>query len=297
MSNFILQETNRSASVAPSKMSSKSSLWLALANECCHEATENDQNLTKGSTRFGNGKARVQSRRNRETTSQTPTPQPRILNKLLSPRKQIPPTNTEPQLPKYPTAQNKISEPLVQYRSDTPLSPPPARSFAQPTTTLPLPEVPNLTQLVGGVNDHSASLFNSPKNQISRFAGANQFGENTDRVTPPKTDDATPKYDEKKLRASIHTLENKVAQLQHLLAESEHNVQYLRQKAIEAENKGIRARGRSDSALGSVSGGSEAGEEKPDVEHRKLMIEKNRKSIQTLCREPANLTRYFVREC
>ena len=228
--------------------------------------SESDENLTARSTRFGNGKARIQSRKPREIRSvRSPTPHrvtsetARALNKVLPPVKQISPNKT-----------------------------------AQPTTTLPLPEVPNLTELVAGVCDYSTPVFDTKKYQNSRFAWANQVGENTDRVSLPDTDEATPKYDQKKLLASVRSLENKVAELQHLLAESANTNQYLRQKAFEAESK-VRGTGtRSDSALGSISGGSDAGEDKSDVEYRKLMIEKDRKSSETLCRAPAKLARYRV---
>lgn len=303
------------SSVAPSAVSSHSSFWKALhqghdeenANHGRRDFTqasiESDQNLTARSTRFGNGKARIQSRKLRETPSaRSPTPHrvtsetARALNKVLPPVKQISPTRTEPQLPKYPTTQHETSEPLVQYHADMPFSLP-SKFSAQPTATIPLPEVPNLTELVDGY-DHSRPIFDFTikKCQKSRFAWAPQVGENTDRVSLPNTDEATPKYDQKKLLASIRSLETKVAQLQHLLAESDNNVQYLRQKAFEADSKRVRAGGRSDSALGSVSGGSEAGEDKSDAEHRKLMIEKDRKSSKTPCRAPANLARYHGSE-
>ena len=298
-------------SVAPSAMSSKSSLWMALHNDCRQEAgqygihipeptqgsIESDQNLTGRSTRFGNGGARVQSRKTREL-ARSPTPRritsscARALNKVLPPIKPIAPTKAEPQLPEFSTTRHETSEPLVQYPAERPFCIP-GRYSAQPTTTLPLPEVPNLTQLMGGMYDHSKPIFGSNKYQNSRFVWANQVGENTDRVFP-STDEATPKYDEKKLRASVHSLENQVARLQHLLAEAEHNIQYLRQKAFEAESKEMRTRGRSDSALGSVSGGSDAGGNKSDVEHQKLIIEKNRKFFKTRCKTRADLARYYV---
>lgn len=288
---------------------------MALHNDCRQEAgkyglripeptqrsVESDQNLTARSTRFGNGNARIQSRKSRETPlARSPTPHritsetARALDQVLPRMKPIAPTNTEPQSPNPFTTRYEITKRQVQDHAERPFCIP-GRYSAQPTTTLPLPEVPNLTELMGGIHhDHRKPLFNSKNYQTSRFVWANQVGEKTDRVSLPDTDEGTPKYDEKKLRASVNSLENQVAHLQHLLAESEHNVQYLRQKAMEAESKEIRARGRSDSALGSVSGGSDAGEDKSDVEHRKLMIEKNRKSFKTRCKAPANLARYHV---
>lgn len=251
---------NRDSSVAPSAMAaSKDSLWIAL-----HEApvvtqgfSESDENWTARSTRFGNGKARIR----RPVRSPTPIPVSsecaRALDKVLPPSKK-----------------------LAQIKS------------AQPTTTLPLPEVPNLTELVAGVRDDRPRIFDSTRFPFPPLVRANPVGENTDRVSPPNTDEATPKYDQKKLLASIHSLETKVAELKHLLAEAANTNQYLRQKAFEAESK-IRGTGvRSDSALGSISGGSDAGEDKSDAEYRKLMIEKDRKSAETLCRALAKLARY-----
>lgn len=255
-------------------------------------SNESDQNLTARSTRFGNGKVRVQSRISRETPSVLSTPPYRVssetaraLEKVL-PKAVLPsPTKTEPELPRYPITRNANSKPLVQNHADMPICLP-GKSEAQPTATLPLPEVPNLTELVAGVYDNSTPIFDTKKYQASRFAWAYQAGENTDRVSLPDADEATPKYDQKKLLASIRSLENKVAELQHQQAESEHTIQYLRQKAFEAESKGRSAGRRSDSALGSVSGGSDAGEDKSGVEYRNLMIEKNRKSSETPAAEP-----------
>lgn len=269
---------------------------------------ESDQNLTARSTRFGNGKARVQSRTSRETPSVLSTPTPRLASDVARKHDPLLPrfvkgsslSKTEPQLPrpsqKIPTTRHATSRPLVQHQADMPVYLP-GKSEAQSTTTLPLPEVPNLTELVAGVYDDGTPVFSDNKKcYASRFASASQAGENTNQVSLPDVDKLTPKYDEKKLLASIRSLENKVAELEHHQAESEHTIHYLRQKAFEAESKGRSAGRRSDSALGSISGGSDAGEDKSDGEYRKLMIEKNRKSSKTLCRASTELGRYRVSE-
>lgn len=267
---------------------------------------ETDHNLTARSTRFGNGKARVQSRTSRETSSVLSTPTPRLASDIarkhdpLLPRfvKESSLTKHELQLPRssktVPAARHATPKPLVQYHTDMPVRLP-GKSEAQPTATLPLPEVPNLTELVAGVYDNGTPVFSdSKKRQASRFASASQAGENTNQVSLPDAEEVKPKYDEKKLLASIRTLENKVAELQHHQAESEHTIQYLRQKAFEAESKGRSAPRRSDSALGSISGGSDAGEDKSEGKYLKLMIEKDRKSSEILSRVSTNLARYHV---
>ena len=153
-----------------------------------------------------------------------------------------------------------------------------ARPESQPTATLPLPEVPNITELVSGVYDNGTPVFSdSKKRHASRFVSASQAGETTNQASLLDAGEVQVKYEEKKLRASIRRLEQKVIELQHLQAESEHTIQYLRQKAFEAESRGRTVPRGSDSALGSVSGGSD-GEDKPEGAHRKLLIEKNRKS-------------------
>lgn len=257
--------------------------------------------MTTRSTRFGNNKAKgqVRSRTSRETSSVLSTPTPRLASDAVRKHEPLLPrfikesslptaTKPEPQLPRpsknVSAVRHAASKPQLQHHPDMPVRVS-GTTEAQPTATLPLPEVPNLTELVSGVYDNGTPIFSEGKKRnASRFASASQVGENTNQVSLPDADEAKPKYDEKKLLASIRYLENKVLELQHHQAESEHTIQYLRQKAFEAESKGRSAPRRSDSALGSISGGSDVGEDRPEVGQRRLVIEKSRRSPETLFR-------------
>ena len=268
--------------------------------------TETDQNLTARSTRFGNGRrARIQSRTTRKKPSVPSTPTPRVATDVARKHDSLLPrsleesslTKTEPQLPRpsetISATRHATSKSPVQQHVDMPVCLP-GTPEAQTTATLLLPEVPNLTELVAGVYDNGTPNFSDKnKGRASRFSTASQAGENTNRISLLDAPEATPKYDEKKLLASIRSLENQVAELQHHQAESEHTIHYLRQKAFEAESKGRSVGKRSDSALGSISGGSD-GEDKSAGDYRKLMIEKNRKSQEILCRASTKLARYRV---
>lgn len=272
---------------------------------------ETDQSLTTRSTRFGNGKAPALPLPSRQKSSalSTPTRGPRFASRAA--RREEPslpryvrepslPTAAkhEPQLPrpskKVQAAQHESLPRQAQYHQDMAVPVPDHKAEAQSTAVLP--DLPNITELVSGVYENGTPIFSDyKKRHASRWASASQVGESTNNVSLPDVDQVHPKYDEKKLLASIRYLEDIVIELQHHQAESEHTLQYLRQKAFESESKGRTAPRRSDSALGSISGGSDGGEDKLAAGQRKLMIEKNRKcAFDPMFRSPTDLARFRV---
>lgn len=251
----------------------------------------------------------VTGRTGRVTSSQfrshTSTPTPLLASDVARKRKPLlhaaaASTKQRPQL----STPSKNASAIENATSTAPRSDPPAMSIhqaakaksdSQPTATLPLPEVPNITELVSGVHDNGTTVFSDfRRRNASRFAPASQASDNPKSSSALAAEEVKPKYDEKKLLASIQHLEQTVAELKHRQAESDHTIRFLRQKAFESESKGRNRSQRSDSALGSVTGSSD-GEDKTDGAYRKLLIEKNRKSAAFRFSVAANPVRDRIR--
>lgn len=245
------------------------------------------EHMTARSTRFGSTKAQAQPSTFRAMSPElaTPTRGPRFASGASGKQEPaLPRFVKESSLPNFRKSEAPFlhNSKVIRYAPPATLSTnhqnPPAsvtgKSEPQPTATLP--ELPNLTELVSGVYDNGTPVFSDyKKRHASRFASATQAGENTNQVSLPDVDQVQPKYDEKKLLASIRYLEDKVIELQHHQAEAQHTIQFLRQKAFECESKGRHASKRGDSALGSVDGASDGDDSEGG--QRKRVIEKNRR--------------------
>lgn len=272
---------------------------------------ESDKNYTgRSNTRFIPVNFEPRSPRSNSPVLYTPTPAPRNSSEALKskrPRPSWPPKPTvealsEPELP-WPAQRSSIalkaqpeaedprpskkpttipgtnSNPLMAWRAENA----PAAVNAKPETqqSITLPSLPNLTELVSGIYDNGTPVFSSYRNRhADRFGLSKQNTQDMSRPDVRNVNQVAPKYDEKKLLASIRYLEDKIAALLQQYEEAQHTIQYLREKAFEAESKGKTNRkgGRSDSALGSLDGISDEGEDL-EAGQRKLIIEKNRKFL------------------
>lgn len=170
-----------------------------------------------------------------------------------------PPKNLNPLPSQKPGPQTQVPWPVNTVRN--------GRLDLQPSVTLS-DVLPNLTELVSGTYDNGTPVLPShQKTRASRFVSASNSHANVVKAaTPQNVDEVRPQLDEKKLLASIGFLETKVAQLEKNRIESEQTIQNL-QKMVEERQEKPRSR-RSDSAIGSADGVSNASNELPPVENK-----------------------------
>ena len=144
-----------------------------------------------------------------------------------------------------------------------------------------LPDLPNLSELVSGVYQDGTPVFSRQgKSRASRFVSSsrrpensNQGPEHADVVEVPLPEE------EQAIFISLRILQDKVGDLEHNRAEAEATIKDLQQKnqMLERESAEARRWRRSDSALGTTDGGSDAGDE-TGRGSRRQRIEKTRQS-------------------
>ena len=150
--------------------------------------------------------------------------------------------------------------------------------MSTPTTqSVVLPQMPNVSELLSGVFEDGTPVFTlNNKPRSSRFASGYHAQRQISGV-----DDIDVPQEEQDIYVSLQIAEDKVADLERIRGDAQYAIGELQERIrmLEAENAGRRRRQRSDSAIGLTDGGSDGGDEMSGG-HRKLLIEKNRKSFK-----------------
>lgn len=143
-----------------------------------------------------------------------------------------------------------------------------------------VPNMPNLNELVSGVYENGEPVFSRDSTaRAPRGSGRQQ--RQSSRSDLAHVDDIAVDDEEQDIYVALKLAQDKVADLERERAETEVFIQEIEHKnqVLESE-KGHRRMQRSDSAIGLTDGASDGGDEMGGG-HRKLLIEKNRKSPTT----------------